>query len=126
MNLSMWLYLVNVVHNLGFYFTMITVFCFVGLVIAIITAALMVDAGTNEEQWKLWRQFFVPTMCVFIVSSFCSIATPTEKTMYLMLGTKAASDIVNNPTVKDVGGKVLKIINKKLDDFGAEDAPEKK
>lgn len=40
---------------------------------------------------------------------------PDKTTIYLMAGTKVAEQIVTSPEVKQINGKILTIINQKLD-----------
>jgi hypothetical protein len=63
-----------------------------------------------------------------VVLSFIAVLIPTEKTAYTMVGAYAAQKVAEDPRVKDVGGKVLTIINQKLDQYvdeGVEQAAKK-
>ena len=56
-----------------------------------------------------------------IIAWFCSALfltfLPSEKTAYMMVGAYAAQKVVENDKVQETGGKVLKLINQKLDDY---------
>jgi len=65
---------------------------------------------------------------VSIITCFCSALfltfLPSEKTAYMMVGAYAAQKVVENDKVQETGGKVLKLINQKLDDYVDEGAKE--
>ena len=58
-----------------------------------------------------------------ITITLAMIAIPTEKTAYMMLGAYAAQKVAENSQVADVSGKIMKIVNAKLDSY-VEDAIE--
>lgn len=113
MNLMWWLYLVNTVENLHWFFFLITI---ISLVIFVGTLIGGTEAS-NGFPWKAWRRWFYGSGALCAIAMFLSIITPSEKTMYLMLGSEAAQEIANNPAVKEVGGRLLKVVNKKLDEL---------
>lgn len=117
MNLMWWFYLVNVVGNFGWYFCGLTCICLFGIIACSIGAS---DMNANSD-WKTWRMWFTTFIFCGAFSLLFSLATPSEKTMYLMLGSKAAQEIVDNPAVKEVGGRLLKVVNKKLDELMPEE-----
>lgn len=51
------------------------------------------------------------------VVTFFNVITPTEKTMYVMVGAYAAQKITENEKVATISSKVLKIIETKLDGY---------
>jgi hypothetical protein len=51
------------------------------------------------------------------VLAFLAILIPSEKTAYTMVGAYAAQKIATDPRTQEVGGKVLTIINQKLDSY---------
>lgn len=57
--------------------------------------------------------------------SFIMVLIPNEKTAYTMVGAYAAQKVVENDKVQSMSGKVLKVIEQKLDSYideGAKDA----
>jgi hypothetical protein len=57
-----------------------------------------------------------------------TVLIPNEKTAYTMVGAYAAQKVVENNKVQDMSGKVLTIINQKLDtyiDEGIQEAEKK-
>ena len=65
-----------------------------------------------------WAMGHVKTcLKVFIACSVLATLLPTEKTAYMMVGAYATQKIAENDKVHETGGKVLKIINQKLDQY---------
>ena len=60
---------------------------------------------------------FKKTILWFFVFSFLSILIPSDKTAYTMVGAYAAQKIATDERTADVSGKVLTIINQKLDSY---------
>lgn len=69
-------------------------------------------AGFISRSWKvLW---------VALVASWILILIPSEKTAYTMVGAYAAQRVAENEKVQQMSGKVLTIIEQRLDDYIAE------
>ena len=72
---------------------------------------------------RMWKGFWIG-----LVSMFLLIFIPTEKTAYTMVGAYAAQKVAENDKVQQMSGKVLTIIEQKLDgyiDEGFKEAEEK-
>ena len=67
------------------------------------------DAGVRD---RLWKCFWVG-----IAASWGLILLPSEKTAYTMVGAYAAQKVAENDKVQQMSGKVLTIIEQKLDDI---------
>jgi hypothetical protein len=84
------------------------------------------DGGTEQAKKtisRMWLGFWVS-----IVSMIMLIFIPTEKTAYTMVGAYAAQKVAENDKVQQMSGKVLTIIEQKLDgyiDEGLKEAEEK-
>jgi len=52
-----------------------------------------------------------------LIASFVMIFVPTEKTAYTMVGAYAAQKVAENEKVQQMSGKVLTIIEQKLDSY---------
>lgn len=46
------------------------------------------------------------------------IFLPSQNTILTMAGAKVAQDIIESPETKEIGSKILKVINSKLDEAG--------
>lgn len=82
----------------------------------------IIAKGKTAEKW-IWR-----CLINVIISAWVLILLPTEKTAYTMVGAYAAQKVTENEKVQQMSGKVLKIIEQKLDgyiDQGLEEAEKK-
>lgn len=110
----MWvIYFAGVAESVSKLFGFIAVISFVVLVF------ILCAAYPAAEEFKLKMKSVVTViMCwtVWTISiAFTAVAIPDKTTIYLMAGTKVAEDIVKSPEVKEINGKILTIINQKLD-----------
>lgn len=71
------------------------------------------NAKTRDSAKKYKKAAFI----VLIVTGFVSTVIPNEKTAYMMVAAYAAQKTVENPDVIRVSGKVLKIIEDKMDTY---------
>jgi energy-coupling factor transporter transmembrane protein EcfT len=79
--------------------------------------------GAKNAISRMWKAFWIG-----LVSLFLLIFIPTEKTAYTMVGAYAAQKVAENDKVQQMSGKVLTIIEQKLDgyiDDGFKEAEEK-
>jgi len=72
----------------------------------------------NEIRWKLVIGLFSTSVFMTMVN----IAVPSEKTAYMMVAAYAAQQIAEDPKVQQLSGKVLTIIENKLDSYIVETA----
>jgi hypothetical protein len=61
-----------------------------------------------------YGKIFIFTCLIF---AFIHVMIPTQKTAYMMVGAYAAQTIAQSNGAQETGGKVLKIINQKLDGY---------
>ena len=54
---------------------------------------------------------------IALMSFSLANAIPNEKTAYVMVAAYATQKIAQNPATEEIGGKVLTIINQKLDSY---------
>lgn len=77
--------------------------------------------GTLKDKVAAAREFGVKVL------KYCSVATvifgavtifiPSERTAYMMLGAYAAQKVSQDPHAQEVGEKIMKIANAKLDQY---------
>jgi len=120
----MFLYLIDVANSLKMYFGF---GIFVGLIITLFTLIASTDQeNARASFWVVWKRFLVGGITTFIVSTFMYLALPTTKTMYLMLGTVVAQEVVTNPAVQRIGTRIESLIDEKLDALSDKKKLEKK
>lgn len=54
---------------------------------------------------------------VAVVCSVLLVLIPKEKTAWLMVGAYAVQQVASNPATRETSDKVVKLINKKLDEY---------
>lgn len=98
--------------------------------------------NSNEYSWDLNRDGTLKTKVAasreftLKVLKYCSVATvfvgvitifiPSERTAYMMLGAYAAQKVSQDPHAQEVGEKIMKIANAKLDQYVEEAIEPKK
>lgn len=70
-----------------------------------------------KDAVKLSDAWLKRTTVSAAVVLFLSIVVPSSKNLYIIYGAGVAEDIVKNPKVQETGGKILEVINKKLEDL---------
>lgn len=99
-------------------------FLFIGsIIVPLIIYDNICGYDTNVARGEKLKQIFVkikkPILffsTFFITCIFLQIFIPSSKTVYMMVATKVGADIVKSPETKEISEKVLKLVNKKLDD----------
>lgn len=80
---------------------------------SIIALVAWIDECLNESLFSYLR-WFIP------IGLFCllmAIIIPSQKTAYMMVGAYATQKVAENPKVQDMSGKVLTIIEQRLDGY---------
>lgn len=78
------------------------------------------DKQERLKQWKTAKRIWWSAFGILLLCGVVKTITPTEKTAYVMIGAYATQQIATNSATVEVGGKVLKIINQKLDTYVAD------
>jgi hypothetical protein len=126
MDLALLVYAISLLAPIG------TVMMLTAIIAAIAIAGLMLyrAAECSQENWyneeknrkqtekAAWAMSRVgDALKVLIPTVMLLIVLPTQKTAYMMVGAYAAQKVVENKSVQDTGGKVLTLINQKLDQY---------
>ena len=125
MDLALLVYAISLLHGISTFFVALILVC--GAV-GIGNFIYWIDYSNSKEREegvrkRLWKAFWVG-----VVSAWVLIIIPTEKTAYTMVGAYAAQKVAENDKVQQMSGKVLTIIEQKLDsiiDEGVEEAKKK-
>lgn len=116
MELAWLVYGINVVSSLN---TAIGISAFISiLVLGICSIAWFICAINDysddaKATFKVWKIIAWITIPLTLLSCF----VPSERTMYTMVGAYAAEKVAQDPKVQQLSGKVLAIIETKLDDI---------
>ncbi len=133
MDLAILVYVISLLHGIGGFFTAAAIISGIFFVFFSMWKFAETDHQSyyserkNAERaangvmcWK-WMKVFATTG---IISAWVLILLPTEKTAYTMVGAYAAQRVAENPKVQELSGKVLKVIENKLDKY-VEEAEQK-
>ena len=74
----------------------------------------------REENGVMCVKWIKRGIVTAAIASFLLVFVPTEKTAYTMVGAYAAQKVAENDKVQQMSGKVLTIIEQKLDGYIAE------
>jgi len=125
MDLALLVYVISLLHGIGSFFVALILACG-GVAIGNFIYWIDYSNSTEREagvKRRLWKAFWVA-----IASAWVLILLPTEKTAYTMVGAYAAQKVAENEKVQHMSGKVLTIIEQKLDSYiedGLKEAEEK-
>lgn len=117
MELSLLVYLISVLGNLNPALGFLTAVSFITAVATSIVFMFARAENAKETTINLIKKVFAISMTVGCVTGFLSIIIPNEKTAYVMLGAYATQKVAEDPRTQEIGGKVLKMINNKLDSY---------
>ena len=114
MDLALLVYVISLLHGIGVFFLSLIFAC--GAV-GVGNFIYWIDYSHDDEREagvkrRLWKAFWVA-----IASAWVLILLPTEKTAYTMVGAYAAQKVAESDKVQQMSGKVLTIIEQKLDSY---------
>lgn len=66
---------------------------------------------------KLSNTWFKTVSISLTIAIFLKVALPSSKDLYIIYGAGVAEDIVKSPKVQETGGKILDLINSKLEEM---------
>lgn len=113
MDLALLVYGISLLQGIGTFFVIILCLC------AITMAGNFLywidgygDSRTEGCKTRSWKAFWVAIAAFWVL-----ILIPSEKTAYTMVGAYAAQKVAENEKVQQMSGKVLTIIEQKLDNI---------
>lgn len=125
MDLALLVYGISLLQGIGNFFG----FTIVALVITSFGILLYISDLTpksyrskeqNEQNAldvKYYKKWIWRNLWIGIFSAWILIFLPTEKTAYTMVGAYAAQQVAENQKVQQMSGKVLQIIEQRLDGY---------
>jgi len=114
MELALLVYGISFLDN----FMNFLIFVLLSLVIMIVYKLI----SYTDSQWDrsiLWSdtsKSIQKYMIAILVLGFCTVLIPSQKTMYVMVGAYAAQKVAQSPETRIISEKVLKVIEKELDE----------
>ena len=113
MSLALIVYLISLLTPLHIFLTVITVGLLLAFVIYMIDS---IDRSKPIGKYGWW------SIIGAIVITFINIIVPRENTVWKMTGAYAVQKIAEDPKTAQISGKVITIIEQKLDSIIAEEA----
>ena len=106
----------------GVFFIFASIFLVIGVIVSVITAVEYGD--TIEEQLNKFKKIFGKPLKTILILSAISYSLgsmlPTERNMAIIVGGGVAYQAVTSETGKEIGGKAVELIMKKVDELLAE------
>lgn len=122
MNITLSLYLLGIVDGfLGVWLT-------VGLIAGIVGVALTLDKAleTDKDYSSTNFEGLRKTCIRLALASLVIFAlVPSQKNLLMIFGGTEAYRVLQSPEAREIGGKSLQLLNKKLDEALADSKPEK-
>jgi uncharacterized membrane protein len=126
MDLALLVYGISLLHKISAFFIALTFIAVAVLVVSLIYrgAELSINTWDGPDRVK-WKEERIPGAMKLVWTSaiaaffltLANIFIPSEKTAYTMVGAYAAQKVAEDPRVQNMSGKVLTIINQKLDHY---------
>ena len=113
MDLALLVYGISLLHGIATFFIGLTMLAGLSMIANFIYLSETYDKDKIDGTWKrIWKSFWVGVFAFWVL-----ILIPTEKTAYTMVGAYAAQKVAENDKVQQMSGKVLTIIEQKLDGY---------
>ncbi len=115
MSAALIIYLADIAQGVGIFLFFIMI---VSLLATVIALAFWKETygETDKEDHEKSKWFLRRSFAVFLLASMLGIMIPSKSTIYLIAGAKISQDIITAPETKEIGNKLLKVINSKLDE----------
>jgi D-alanyl-lipoteichoic acid acyltransferase DltB (MBOAT superfamily) len=113
MDLALLVYAISTLENFKIFLTILMIAC---AIIAFVYAVNMDSwrpEAKLEKYWKMAKRYTL----IFVCLGFVQVMLPSQKTAYTMVGAHAAQRVSENEKVQQMSGKVLQIIEQKLDGY---------
>lgn len=116
MDLALLVYSISLLKGISIFFAVLLALC--GITMLGNFLYWVDDYGDKREAGivkRVWKAFWIGVVCCWAL-----IILPSEKTAYTMVGAYAAQKVAENEKVQQLSGKVLAIIEQRLDGYISE------
>lgn len=114
MDLALLVYAISTLESFIVFLTILMIAC---AILAFVYALNTIDTWKPEAKianyWKMAKRYALVSVCL----GFVLVVLPSQKTAYTMVGAYAAQKVAENEKVQQLSGKVLTIIEQKLDGY---------
>lgn len=115
MDLAILVYAISILKPLSIIFTFMIIISMMMLFITLMF--YMSDYYIKDTTFISTRRYCITGL---FIAAIGVIFIPSERTAYMMVGAYAAQKIATDPTVARINEKVVKLIERKIDEYGAE------
>jgi hypothetical protein len=120
--LSWFLYAVDVVGSLREFLVAAFIIVFIGILLTLVFGHMVIDTSQYGDEKKAshkkLNEALIKPIVVAMLISFFTVFIPSQKTMYLILGSEVGESVVMSET----GQRVQDAINKRLDEYLSEES----
>jgi hypothetical protein len=120
MELALIIYLVDAVDNLKHMAFAVLIFLSTAAVFAPMLLAVL-----EIEIQPVWQKISRAVTYSLIASVLVIVFVPSQKTAYTMLAAYGVQHVAENPQVQELAGDSLKVLNKAMKEYLADDEPTK-
>lgn len=126
MDLALLVYFISLLDSVG----KLLIFVVVACIVLLIFLGLFILIECKQESWNgdrenakreaLGKKAMVWTKCTFVVfclALFFGTVLPDQRTAYMMVAAWSAQKVAENPKTQEVGQKIMKIVDTKLDQY---------
>lgn len=85
-------------------------------VLAVLISKDRETLSENNSKFKVYRRIGVAMVIVGAMSSFVSTVMPDKKELAMIIGGGVTWNVLTSDTSKELGGKVIQLLNKELDE----------
>lgn len=119
MNLAWSLYLIDVLDKLSNVFAISFGCSLIGILFGI---GMFFEYTEDRDESGIARmkKIIKTSGIVLLITAPLVVLTPSKQTLYAMLTADAGEKIVQSQEFKEIGGKALEALNRKLDELGGE------
>lgn len=115
MDLAILVYAISILKPLSIIFTFMIITSMMMLFIALMF--YMSDYYIKDTTFIRTRRYCIVGL---FIAAIGVIFIPSERTAYMMVGAYAAQKIATDPTVARLNAKIIGLIERKIDEYGAE------
>jgi hypothetical protein len=74
------------------------------------------NQGSNDPAAQKVRKIFKISFPTSLIASLLLVFVPTQQDVAVIVGGQLAADVVQSPEAKELGNKVLELVNQQLDE----------
>jgi hypothetical protein len=125
MELALIIYLVSLVDSVNNLAVAFVILFFVAVSVSPFAWMVFDTNGDADKFWPMSKRCFLAVRAYLIAAILILVFLPSEKTAYTMLAAYGVQHVAENPQVQELAGDSLKVLNKAMKEYLADDEPAK-